>query len=350
MEIDEMKNRLNEYENKPGSQNRENPQSGQNTDRVNTYRSRILSKGILLLGLILILIPFNTAEIMQTGENIYRTVPAFVPAASGKVFGSIRSFVTGGEASQDQVVVPLSNPGEPGRLNLQFVRGSLQVTGYNGEEVIIRYDGVPQIRDEDREEVRPNGLRRISGGSPGFEAVEDNNVVTIRNVSVIGKFDFDILVPVNFSLNLSMVSGDTLSVENVNGELEISHVNGNVNIIDAGGSAVVNTVNGKIVAEFRSVAPDKPMAFSTINGDIDVSLPSDAGFNTRMKSEFGAMYTDFDMDVQREEKVRNGDNLHTNVSVPYRVSVHEWISAEVNEGGPEYRFNTLRGNIYIRKR
>ncbi len=345
-----MKNRLKEHQSTTGPQARNNVRSSRNPDRVNRYRNRIPSKGILLMGIILIFILFRSSLIMQTGENMYRAAPSFAQAVTGNMAGSILTFLTGGEESQDQVVVPLSNPGEPGRLNLQFIRGSLQVTGYDGEEVIIRYDGVPQIRNEDREEVRQNGLRRIDRGSPGFEAVEDNNVVKIHNVSVFSKIDFEIFVPVNFSLNLSMVSGDTLSVENVNGELEISHVNGNVNLINVGGSAVINTVNGNIVTEFRSVARDKPMAFSSINGDIDVALPAESSFNVRMKSDFGAIYTDFDMEDRKEEKVQRENHFHMNMPVPFRISVHEWITSEVNGGGPEYRFNTLRGNIYIRKK
>jgi len=243
---------------------------------------------------------------------------------------------------QDQIAVPLSNPGEPGSLKLGLVRGSISITGYEGSEVIIRYGGE---EDEEEREVTQDGLRRISSNASGFEVKEDDNRVEIGGVSPMKDIYFDISVPRNFSLKLSSVHGDDMRVENVNGEMEISHVNGDVFLINVGGSAVVNTVHGDITATFNRVTEGKPMAFSNVNGDIDITLPAGARLTAKMKSEWGEVFTDFEMDIQRSEDER----VNTSESGVYKVSVNNWINGTINGGGPEYLFKTLQGDIYIRR-
>lgn len=251
-------------------------------------------------------------------------------------------FSNHGAAAQEQIAVPLSRPGEPGKLKVSAVRGGIQVTGYDGNEVIIRYRG---DNGEAEQEVTKDGLRRISSGSIGFEASENDNEVKIGGISPVRDVHFEISVPRNFSLSLSLVHGDEIIVENVDGEMEISHVNGEVSLVNVNGSAVINTVNGDISASFREINPDKPMAFSNVNGDIDVTLPANARVSPKMKTEWGDVYTDFDMEIDRsgQNKIEDSD---TGV---YKVSVNNWIYGKINGGGPEYLFKSLRGDIYIRK-
>ena len=249
--------------------------------------------------------------------------------------------LAGTATSQDQLAIPLSNPGEPGSLKLGTVRGAINITGYDGSEVIIRYGG----EEQEEREVTKSGLRRISSNTSGFEVRENDNKVEIGGVSPMKDIFFNISVPRNFSLNLSLVHGDDMAVENVNGEMEISHVNGDVTLTNVGGSAVVNTVNGDITASFTSVAEGQPMAFSNVNGDIDISLPADVRLTAKMKSEWGEVFTDFDMDIERSETERS----ESSDSGVYKVSVNNWIHGNINGGGPEYLFKSLRGDIYIRK-
>lgn len=246
-------------------------------------------------------------------------------------------------AAQDQVAIPLSNPSEPGKLKIGIVRGSISVTGYDGQEVIIRYGG--DEADEDRE-VTEDGLRRISNNSIGFEAKEYQNEVEVSGVSPMRETSFDVSVPRNFSLELSTVNGGDIQVENVNGEMEIRNVNGEIQLTNVSGSAVANTVNGDIEAIFTGIDDSKPMAFSNLNGDIDVTLPANASLTVKMKSDWGEMFTDFDMDISRQDmgKVDSSTDSGT-----YRVSVNNWIYGSINGGGPEYLFKSMRGDIYIRK-
>lgn len=244
--------------------------------------------------------------------------------------------------AQERVVIPLSNPGEHGQLELGIVRGSISVSGGDTEEVIISYDGGGDSNDDSP--AMRNGLRRISDNSIGFEVTENDNEVQIGGTSPQADVNFSITVPRNFSLYLSTVNGGDVVVENVNGEMEISNVNGDVTLTNVGGSATVNTVNGDITASFNSINADSPMAFSNVQGDIDITLPANASVTAKMRSEWGEVYTDFDMNINRS----NQENIDVDSDV-YRVSINNWITGQINGGGPEYMFKTLRGDIYIRK-
>lgn len=258
------------------------------------------------------------------------------------LFLTVSLFLQTQARAQEQIAVPLTNPGEPGKLNVGIVRGSITVTGYDGQDVLITYGGDPE---DNKQEVTQDGLRRISSNSVGFEVTEDDNEVEIDGASPMQEVNFKVTVPRNFSLKLSTVNGGELLVENVVGEMELSNVNGEITLRNVGGSVLANTVNGDIEATFQSVSPDKPMAFSNLNGDIDVTLPAGTQMTAKMKSEWGEVFTDFEMDIRRTDR----ENVQSTDNGVYKVSINNWIYGSINGGGTEYLFKSMRGDIYIRK-
>jgi hypothetical protein len=87
------------------------------------------------------------------------------------------------------------------------------------------------------------------------------------------------------------------------------------------------------------------MAFSTLNGNVDVSLPAAAKFGVKLKSDRGEIYSDFDVDVDKSQPqaTRSGkDGM-------YKVSIEDWVKGKVNGGGGEIMMKNMNGNIYVRK-
>ncbi len=106
-----------------------------------------------------------------------------------------------------------------------------------------------------------------------------------------------IQVPMNFSLSLSTVNGGDIEVKNVHGDFDLNNVNGDIILKEISGSANANTINGKIIADFSKINENNPMAFTTLNGNVDLTLPANAKFSTKMKTDRGNIYTGFDMDL-----------------------------------------------------
>jgi hypothetical protein len=247
--------------------------------------------------------------------------------------------------AQSQIAVPLSKPGQPGTLEMNFIMADVTIEAYDGNEVVIRYEGDNLRSDNDKSSSSREGLRKIGGGGSGFEVTENNNKVVMDGGIPMGELEFEILVPKNFSLKISIVTGDKIEIKGVNGDHEINHVNGDIELTNVSGSALVNTVNGDINAVFSAITANKPMAFSNINGDIDVSIPASTKFTAKMRSEFGEMFTDFDMVMKNQ----TGPKV-TESTGKYKVEVNNWVTGDVNGGGPEFLFKTLRGDFYLRKK
>ncbi|RTQ45818.1 hypothetical protein EJV47_23585 [Hymenobacter gummosus] len=249
------------------------------------------------------------------------------------------------QAGKEQLTVALSNPGKPGTLHLKLVGGSIRVEGGSGKDVVIDVALRSSTRDTGSEPA-PNAMRRLSQvNGLDVTAQEKDNHVYLKTQSHQTPVDFTIRVPRQFSLQIGTVNNGSITVQNVTGELEISNVNGSIRLEDVAGSAVVNTVNGDITADFREVTGGAPMAFSNINGKIDLTLPAKTKAALKLKSDRGEIYTDFDLAVDNSTpKV-----TRTSKDGTYRVSQDSWTSGKINGGGAEFMLKTLNGNIYVRK-
>ncbi|MDN5284934.1 MAG: hypothetical protein JWR38_1208 [Mucilaginibacter sp.] len=245
-------------------------------------------------------------------------------------------------ASQ-QLVVPLSDPGKPYKLNVRLISGGITLTGYEGKEVIIDAQG----DDEKRGHVKESGDMKqlIGGGSLNLTAEVNNNQVNV-NVRPGKTINLIIKVPQNgASLNLSTINDGNIVVTNVNGELEVSNKNGSIKLNNVSGSVVANTINGDVKVAFKSIDPKAAMAFSTLNGNVDVTFPATLKANVKLKSDRGEIYTDFDVvTVQQKPAVTK-----SNKAGMYSLKMEDWVYGKVDGGGPEILMKNMNGNIYVRK-
>ena len=241
--------------------------------------------------------------------------------------------------AQDQLTLPLSRPGQPGTLSVELVRGSITVQGYLGQEVIIQTDAP----GEGHESSTPGGLRRLTGQPLDLEATEDDNQVRVKVRIPSKQTRLMVQVPTNFSVRARTVNNGRLRIKDVAGEVEATNVNGDIYLEGLSGSAVANTVNGRLEIRFDGVTPDTPMAFTSLNGDVDVTFPEDTPMTVKMKTLNGEVYTDFDLTIGPS----NGD-----ASDPrkiYRVRMNKEITGDINGGGPVVRLKNHNGNIFLRK-
>ena len=242
--------------------------------------------------------------------------------------------------NKQQVTVPLSEPGKPCKVKVEALNGSIKVVGYEGKEVLVEVEA--EKRDEP---VSSGGMRRIGGGGTEVTAQEDNNVVTI-NAGISHILSIYVKVPANASeVKASTVNDGNIVVDNISGQIEINNVNGWIHCENVSGSVVANTVNGDVTVGFKSVNPQAAMAFSTLNGKVDVTFPGDLKAKVKLKAEQGDVFSDFDVAVDKgqtsAEKPR-GDHM-------YKITIDDWVYGTINGGGPEIMMKTTNGNVYVRK-
>lgn len=242
---------------------------------------------------------------------------------------------------KEQMTVPLSDPGKPFKVKAHVMYSTLKVVGYEGKEIVINITGSERNR-----ESSGGGMRRIGGNAGGdVTAEEDNNTVNI-NTGLSHFSLIEIKVPQSGGkYDLRAVNGGEVFVDNISGQLEINNVNGSIDATNIAGSVVASSVNGEITVGFRSVDPQAPMAFSTFNGKVDVTLPATVKANVKLKAERGDIYTDFDVDITKGQPTAT----KSNEGHMYRVTIEDWVLGKINGGGPEMMMKTSQGSIYIHK-
>jgi len=208
----------------------------------------------------------------------------------------------------------------------ETVRGDLQAD-------IERARAEMQLRTETEPGRVAFRVRNIDGDSGRRNSNWDNYSIA---------YDIELRVPRGATLEISTVNEGDVIVEDVNGEFDLKNVNGAVKLMRAGGSGSVHTVNGDVDASFAR-SPSAATSFHTVNGEVDVTFPKNLSAELAFHTLQGDVFTDFDVEslsappeVQRD---RGRYVMNMNGNSAFRVGT----------GGERYTFNTLNGDIFVRK-
>jgi hypothetical protein len=304
--------------------------------------------------------------------------------------------MTGGAASaQDgnRLSVAFSDPSRPGTVKVSVFHGDIRVTASTGREVVVSTGDTIVSTRAGREVTVPErpetaGLRRLTQRS-GLRIDEENNVVTISRPGVANGEEIRIQVPTRTNLNLSSFNNE-ITVDGVEGELEITSTNGAITLTNVSGSVVAHATNGDVRATLRQATADKPMSFTSLNGNVDVTLPPPVKANLKLRSDRGDVYTDFDLQIQQQrplpspaqgfaplpprppapplpalppvdpndpkarerdarERERQARARQRQARANTRVELDTGIYGTVNGGGPEFELRTFNGDIFLRR-
>ena len=248
--------------------------------------------------------------------------------------------------SDNKVTVPLSDPSRPVNLRAHLVSGSITIKGADVKEVVV--EAKARGNEESHSGGRAEGMKRIPMTSTGLNIEAENNNVRVSTDSYQRTIDLVITVPTRTSLSLHTVNDGNILVSGVDGEFDINDVNGEVDLKNIGGSVVAHALNGHVLVIFNRIDPQKPMAFSSLNGDIDVTFPADLKANVSLRTDNGDVYSDFEVKVQPTTPQQTVED-DRGKGGKYRVKIDKNVRGTINGGGQEIQFKNFNGNIYIRK-
>lgn len=310
-------------------------------------------------------------------------------------------------ADPETASIKFSNPDQPGTLKVTVTNGDLDIRGADTTEVSVRTELEPEGQAQ-----RPDGLRVLTSSS-SYSLTEKDNVITLSYG--VGSWpgsggDFDITVPRNTNVIISSAFGGDIQIGEVSGDLEVKSLNGEVTLRQVSGGALVETMNGEIKADVVALKENKPLSFTSMNGEVALRLAADAKANVRLRTHNGAILTDFDesqlitktaslkrtdgsgsshemggdvshevretvreavkmgMDAAREaargarEAMReaHGRSGNADEGEPHDIPVPPMpplppmtggkiVTGTLNGGGPEIRISTMNGDVTLRK-
>jgi hypothetical protein len=247
----------------------------------------------------------------------------------------------------DVLKVPLTDPSRPVSLKVSLLNGSMTVRGYEGKEVLVESSGRSRGRSSDRVPDKAKGLRRIDMNRGGLTVEEEDNRVVV-NAGHNSEPNLTIQVPRRASLHLRLTNGGGITIENIDGDIDADVTNGFLTMKGVSGTVVAHALNDDVIAVLDRVTAGKPMSFTSLNGDIDVTLPANTAARLKMKTENGEIYTDFEL--KPEPGAAPVTESRSTGKGRYRVRVDQTVYATINGGGPDFQFNSFNGKIYIRRK
>ncbi len=166
-----------------------------------------------------------------------------------------------------------------------------------------------------------------------------------RDIDYSYEFDFVVKVPAAMQVLVSTVNGGEVLVQDVSGPLRARNVNGDVTLRGVGQLTQAYTVNGQVAVSYAA-APTRAATYHTINGNINVSYPASVSGDVYFKSMHGELYTDFPQAALLPARVQQ-NQAREGAGTKYKISKE--TALRLGQGGLDLRFETLNGNVTIKK-
>ncbi len=242
-------------------------------------------------------------------------------------------------------------------LDVDDVNGTVEVIGDNGNTIRVNGERITRAldqaaiaaakRDVTLDINEKDGIAQLYVNGPfrgndhssqdhGFHIHYDS-----RDYEVT--YNLTIRVPHNTELRLRTVNGELKSAQ-TNGKFDVQSVNGGIDLSEIGGYGRISTVNGKANVTFRE-NPTVATDFKSVNGTLDIAFQPNLAADLHFKKLNGAVYTDFDnvmplpSSAPSREQRGNRFAFRSDRSGDVRVGA----------GGPMLSFETVNGDIRIRK-
>lgn len=193
-----------------------------------------------------------------------------------------------------------------GRVSVSNVNGSIVIEAWDRNEVKLE-----AVKTADTKEALDEVQLKIDSRADYF-SVETDYDTWRRNRGEKswtnhGKLtvQFKVFAPRTAILNdIDTVNG-SVTVSNFTNITKASAVNGNVNASNLRGTASLETVNGEVAADFDRLESGSRISLETVNGRVNLTLPSDINATLKAESLNGSIKNDFGLPVRKGKYVGN---------------------------------------------
>lgn len=257
---------------------------------------------------------------------------------------SILILTTVGLNAQGPFVAKFSSSSGGKKVEIIVFDATLSVKGTNTSSVKVNATGMKPLPERARG-LKPVSRTAVDNTGLGLEVKSFDNTITITQIAS-SELDIIIEIPKQASLMLEHTgrNAEQLTVDNVEGEMEISVNRSPLKITSVVGPVVANSTGGDIEVQFKKLSQEGPTSINTVSGFVDITLPQNAKANLELTTLSDDIFTDFEINLedetQKDKKRKNNYNCGCS---------EKNIKGTINGGGVDLYLKSVRDNIYLRK-
>lgn len=225
-----------------------------------------------------------------------------------------------------------------GKLILREI-DRVNIEGYSGSEIVFSGDFSDRERPERAAGLRPiNSLGLEDNSGIGLAVKKSANEVEVTQISNRSKSRYTVKVPKGVSIYYehSSHNGKDLNIKDVQSEIEVSAHYNRIYLTNVTGPMAIKTVYGEIEAVFSSLNQENSISLYSVYDYVDVTLPENAKANIMMQSPYGEMFTDMNLEIEKENGMRPVGSKK--------------VSGKLNGGGVDLSIKSSYKNVYLRKK
>ncbi|MDQ3712097.1 MAG: DUF4097 family beta strand repeat-containing protein, partial [Acidobacteriota bacterium] len=223
-----------------------------------------------------------------------------LPQASKNFTDSnVQAIVRQDETERFEQTYPLNSNG---RVSVSNVNGSITLETWDKNEVKLEYVKTADNRERLSEvEIRIEGRQDSFSVETNFEKWKRSDGKWNKN----NRFDiqYRLIVPRNAILDEIETVNGSVSITGAGNFTKASAVNGQVRANNLRGTANLSTVNGTVEADFNELQAGSRISLNTVNGTVNLTIPSDANATVKADTLNGNITNDFGLPVRKGEYV-----------------------------------------------
>lgn len=217
-----------------------------------------------------------------------------------------------------------------GRVSLENLSGGVQIKVW--DRAALQLDAVKKAYRKDRldeAKIEVNSTEdniRIKTEYPEGNKTFHSGEGRYNNPASV---EYILTVPRKAMLETIELVNGSLDIDGVEGDVKASSINGKVVARGLMGEAKLSTINGQLHAIFTKLDDAKPISLTSVNGGVNLIIPSDANAAIRASTVHGGISNDFGLQVRHGEYV--GHNL----------------DGQIGNGGTRIKLENVNGSIKI---
>ena len=219
-----------------------------------------------------------------------------------------------------------------GRVSVSNVNGSITVETWDRQEVKLEYVKTAENSERLSEvEVSIDARQDYFQVETDYDNLKRGNNRESRHNGRL-QVEYRLMVPRNAILDEIETVNGSINISNTANSTKASAVNGEVRATNLRGTANLSTVNGTVVAEFDRLDTTNKISLDTVNGQVNLVIPSDANATIKADTLNGNIENDFGLPVRKGQYV--GKDLY----------------GKIGNGSIQIKLNSVNGGLSIKRK